>query len=101
MEVEFKTRDLTEAAYLFYLGFQYELDRRNPNAVVVIFRGDGELFTMKIRDLTEDRARVSARSFAIAIREIKRAIISQENYIPRFHRRRTMDSVQDPPECQT
>lgn len=93
METYFKTADLIEAAYLSYLGFQYELDKRDPYRVWVIFKGDGELFVMKIRDLTEDRARVSARSFAIALREIKMAIISKDNYIPRFHQKRMVDSV--------
>jgi len=99
METEFKTCDLIEAAYLYYLGFNHEFDRSDPLRVVIRFRGDGELIVMKIRDLNEDRAKVSARAFAIALRTIKRAIIGETNYIPRNPNK--MDSVQKPDDFES
>lgn len=44
---EYKTVDLTEATYLSFLGIDWEVDRRNPNQVVFIFKGDVEFILQR------------------------------------------------------
>jgi hypothetical protein len=76
MEDAFKTSDLIEAAYLSFLGFPYEIDRRNPRRVFFLFPHD-KLLVMKLRDLN-DNVPPYYRKFAVCLREMKRSVISEE-----------------------
>lgn len=64
-----------EAAYLsIILGFPEEFDRRNPNRVFFVFKGDLEFMKMKASDYQEGRAKVDAKSMAEMIKSLKRTV---------------------------
>jgi hypothetical protein len=95
METEFKTSDIREAAYLYYLGFLPEFDRRDPRRVILIFKCDGEFIVQRIKCLVERQVRVEPMTFISHLRELKRAILS-EAYQPRYHQKKSIDSVIKP-----
>lgn len=74
-EEEYITCDLGEAAYLsIILGFPTEFDRRNPNRVFFVFKGDLSFMEMKALDYQEGRAKVDAKSLSEMIKSLKRTV---------------------------
>ena len=71
---EYETTEVMEMTYLYYMGFPHEFDRSNQYKVKMIFKGDPKLIKGMVNDLWEGNAKVDARKFFNAAKEVKKSL---------------------------
>lgn len=77
-EDEYITSDLGEAAFLsMIMGFPQEFDRRNPNRVFFVFKGDKQFLEMKVADYHEGKGKF--KMFMEMVKSLKSAISPSRN----------------------
>jgi len=84
---EYKTSEIFEMTYLFYLGFPHEFDRKDPKRVEMIFFGDVSLIVSKLKDFWDCNTRVDARGLLNAFKELKKSLWIGGVYDPNYYRK--------------
>jgi hypothetical protein len=86
---EFKTNEIFEMAYLYYLGFPHEFERSDPRRVEMIFTGDVALIRGKLQDFWDCNTKVDARGLLNAFKEIKKSLWVGE-YDPDYYKAKSI-----------
>jgi len=86
---EYKTNEIFEMAYLYYLGFPHEFDRTDPKRVEMIFTGDVSLIRGKLQDFWDCDTKVDGRGILNALKEIKKSLWVGD-YDPAYYKKTTV-----------
>ena len=83
---EYETYDLMEMAFLYDMGFPFEMNKENPRKVIMIVKGDPDHIASLIRELW-DTDRSKFRRHYNAIKAVKQSTWVGGVYDPNFKNR--------------
>lgn len=92
---EYRTSEIFEMTYLFYLGFPHEFDRTDPKRVEMLFFGDVPLIVGKLKDFWDCNTRVDARGLLNAFKELKKSLWIGGTYDPEYYKKKTNEKDND------